>query len=86
MTKPLKKLPETTRLYKQINEFELRPCGKWSFIMHGPDKGNYPNECEFIKIDKRGTYCLETFFQTHISGRLLVLKTWPPGKQKLFSE
>lgn len=20
--------------------------------MHGPDKGNYDNECEFIKIDK----------------------------------
>ncbi|MDF2453268.1 MAG: hypothetical protein K0S26_2772 [Bacteroidota bacterium] len=20
--------------------------------MHGPEKGNYPNECEFIKIDQ----------------------------------
>ena len=35
-----------------FNEFDLRPGGKWSFIMHGPEKGNYPNECEFIKIDK----------------------------------
>jgi uncharacterized protein YndB with AHSA1/START domain len=35
-----------------FNEFDLRPGGKWSFIMHGPDKGNYRNECEFIKIDK----------------------------------
>src|SRR6187402_2658570 len=35
-----------------FNEFDLRPGGKWSFIMHGPDKGNYHNECEFIKIDK----------------------------------
>jgi uncharacterized protein YndB with AHSA1/START domain len=35
-----------------FNEFDLRPGGKWSFIMHGPDKGNYLNECEFIKIDK----------------------------------
>ena len=34
-----------------FNEFDLRPGGKWSFTMHGPDKGNYPNECEFIKID-----------------------------------
>jgi uncharacterized protein YndB with AHSA1/START domain len=34
-----------------FNEFDLRPGGKWSFIMHGPDKGNYTNECEFIKID-----------------------------------
>lgn len=34
-----------------FNEFDLRPGGKWSFIMHGSDKGNYPNECEFIKIE-----------------------------------
>jgi hypothetical protein len=35
-----------------FNEFDLRPGGKWSFIMHGPDKGNYNNEVEFIRIDK----------------------------------
>lgn len=33
-----------------FNEFDFRIGGRWSFIMHGPDKGNYPNECEFIKI------------------------------------
>ncbi|HYF29483.1 MAG TPA: SRPBCC family protein [Chitinophagaceae bacterium] len=33
-------------------EFDLRPGGRWKFIMHGPEKGNYPNEVEFIKIDK----------------------------------
>ena len=35
-----------------FNVFDLRPGGKWSFVMHGPDKGNYHNECEFIKIDR----------------------------------
>lgn len=35
-----------------FNEFDLRPGGKWRFIMHGPDKGNYHNECECIKIEK----------------------------------
>lgn len=35
-----------------FNEFDFRVGGKWSFVMHGPDKGNYPNECEFIKIEK----------------------------------
>lgn len=35
-----------------FNEFDFRVGGKWSFIMHGPDKGNYPNECEFIKIEE----------------------------------
>ena len=34
-----------------FSEFDLRPGGKWIFVMHGPDKGNYPNECEFIKIE-----------------------------------
>ncbi|WP_166926364.1 SRPBCC family protein [Flavobacterium poyangense] len=35
-----------------FNEFDFREGGKWSFIMHGPDKGNYANECEFIKIEE----------------------------------
>jgi uncharacterized protein YndB with AHSA1/START domain len=35
-----------------FSEFDFREGGKWSFIMHGPDKGNYANECEFIKIEK----------------------------------
>lgn len=35
-----------------FNEFDFRVGGKWSFIMHGPEKGNYQNECEFIKIEK----------------------------------
>lgn len=35
-----------------FNEFDFRVGGKWSFIMHGPDKGNYANECEFIKIEQ----------------------------------
>lgn len=35
-----------------FNEFDFRVGGKWSFIMHGPDKGNYENECEFIQIER----------------------------------
>ena len=35
-----------------FNEYDLRIGGRWRFVMHGPDKGNYVNECEFIKIDK----------------------------------
>jgi uncharacterized protein YndB with AHSA1/START domain len=30
--------------------FDLRVGGKWSFIMHGPEKGNYRNECTFKVI------------------------------------
>lgn len=35
-----------------FNEFDFRAGGKWRFIMHGPEKGNYANECEFIKIEE----------------------------------
>ncbi|MBV9988551.1 MAG: SRPBCC family protein [Chitinophagaceae bacterium] len=33
-----------------FNSFDLRPGGKWSFVMHGPEKGNYVNECTFTVI------------------------------------
>jgi uncharacterized protein YndB with AHSA1/START domain len=33
-------------------EFDLRPGGKWSFTMHGPDGTNYPNESVFVQIDE----------------------------------
>jgi uncharacterized protein YndB with AHSA1/START domain len=33
-------------------EFNAIPGGIWKFMMHGPEKGNYPNECVFIKIEE----------------------------------
>lgn len=33
-------------------EFDLRPGGKWSFTMHGPDGRDYPNESVFVKIEE----------------------------------
>lgn len=33
-----------------FHEFDFRMGGRWKFVMHGPDKGNYQNECEFTKI------------------------------------
>ena len=35
-----------------FEEFELRPGGRWKFVMHAPDQGNFQNECEFVKIEK----------------------------------
>ncbi|MGV3504733.1 MAG: SRPBCC family protein [Adhaeribacter sp.] len=35
-----------------FEEFDFRPSGRWKFVMHGPDKGNYYNEVEFIDIDQ----------------------------------
>ncbi|WP_029270304.1 SRPBCC family protein [Flavobacterium sp. KJJ] len=35
-----------------FSEFDLRPGGKWKFVMHAPEQGNFQNECEFVKIEK----------------------------------
>jgi uncharacterized protein YndB with AHSA1/START domain len=35
-----------------FHEFNLSVGGTWKFTMHGPEKGNYPNEVVFINIDK----------------------------------
>lgn len=35
-----------------FNHFDFKEGGSWSFIMHGPDGSNYPNEVVFIKIDE----------------------------------
>ena len=32
-------------------EFDLRPGGKWGFIMHGPDGAEYPNANVFTEVD-----------------------------------
>lgn len=48
-----------------FNEFDFRVGGKWSFIMHGPEKGNYPNECEFIKIEKPAIIAWKRFSKPH---------------------
>lgn len=37
-----------THTFQEVN---IRPGGKWKFIMHGPDGRNYPNEVMFHKVD-----------------------------------
>lgn len=34
-----------------FHEYNLTPGGRWKFTMHGPEKGNYENECIFEIID-----------------------------------
>jgi uncharacterized protein YndB with AHSA1/START domain len=33
-----------------FEEFDLRPGGRWRFVMHGPDGGHYPNESVFVDV------------------------------------
>lgn len=30
--------------------YDLKPQGRWSFIMHGPDGKDYPNEVVFVEV------------------------------------
>lgn len=34
-----------------FEEFNAVPGGRWKFVMHGPERGNYPNECVFLRVD-----------------------------------
>ena len=33
-----------------FEEFDLRPGGRWRFVMHGPEGGHYPNESVFVDV------------------------------------
>lgn len=33
-----------------FEEFDFRVGGRWKFTMHGPERGNYRNECTFAVI------------------------------------
>jgi uncharacterized protein YndB with AHSA1/START domain len=35
-----------------FEEFDFRPGGRWKFVMHAPEQGNFQNECEFVKIEE----------------------------------
>lgn len=34
-----------------FNVCEFKSGGRWSFVMHGPDGGHYPNESVFAEVD-----------------------------------
>lgn len=33
-----------------FDEFDLRPGGRWRFVMHGPDGAHFPNESVFAEV------------------------------------
>jgi len=33
-----------------FHEFDLKPGGRWLFVMHGPDGRDYPNESVFVEV------------------------------------
>lgn len=45
--------------------YDLRVGGTWKFVMHGPEKGNYNNECVFLKIEKPNLIAWDRISQPH---------------------
>jgi uncharacterized protein YndB with AHSA1/START domain len=45
--------------------FEFRPGGKWTFVMHGPDGTDYPNENAFVEIVPHQRVVIEHISDTH---------------------
>ena len=33
-----------------FHEFDLRPGGRWRFVMHGPNGGRYENATDFVEV------------------------------------
>ena len=46
-------------------EFDPVPGGKWRFMMHGPEKGNYPNECIFLRVEESSLIAWDRISQPH---------------------
>lgn len=65
-----------------FNEFNFREGGRWSFIMHAPDKGNFVNECEFIKIVEPSIIAWKRFSKP-LFQVVATFEETSPGKTKL---
>lgn len=55
-----------------FKKFEFIPGGKWSFVMHGPDGTNYPNESEFIEIAPNQKVVIRHHSQPHFTLTVLI--------------
>lgn len=63
-------------------EFNPVPGGKWRFMMHGPEKGNYPNECVFLKVERPGLIAWDRISQPHFRV-VTTFEDLPGNKTKL---
>ncbi|MBB2495808.1 SRPBCC family protein [Aquipseudomonas ullengensis] len=61
-----------------FSEFDLRPGGRWRFVMHGPDGSDYPNESVFIEVVPQQRVVIE-----HLNGHhfLLTIRFTAQGSQ-----
>src|SRR6185503_18873756 len=63
-------------------EFNPVPGGKWRFMMHGPEKGNYSNECIFLSIQEHALIVWDRISQPHFR-IVTIFEEVPEGKTLL---
>ena len=51
-----------------FEEFDLRPGGRWRFLMHGPGGADFPNESVFVEVVRP-----ERIVFRHLSGHRFVM-------------
>ena len=61
---------------------EFKNGGRWSFVMHGPDGRNYPNENVFVEIQPPGKVVIRHDSEPQFS---LTIKLTPTGEGTLVS-
>lgn len=66
-----------------FHEFNPVPGGKWKFIMHGPEKGNYPNECVFLRVDAPSLIAWDRISQPHF--RVVTTFVEVPGNKTILT-
>lgn len=66
-----------------FHEFNPVPGGTWRFVMHGPEKGNYPNECVFLRIDEPSLIAWDRISQPLF--RVVTTFEEAPGEQTLLT-
>jgi len=45
--------------------FEFRPGGRWKYVMHGPNGGNYPNESVFLELHAPSRVVIQHMSKPH---------------------
>ena len=63
-------------------EFDPVPGGKWKFMMHGPEKGNYQNEVQFLRVEKPSLIAWDRITQPHFRV-VTTFEAMDSGKTKL---
>lgn len=58
-----------------FKQFQFKPGGKWSFVMHGPDGTNYPNESEFVEIVPNEKVVIRHLSQPNFTLTIIISKS-----------